>query len=171
MILNTDLFLNLPLKKSDKIIFSFYIILTLVTFLFLLSGQNDTVEKWVLCYGYFTHLLFYLFLYVSLRNLKTFLIWIGFSLFHLFLYFHFYQTGTTVASQFSMMPLRNTTILLVIFQLLRWTFLKIRKVNLVMPWRSGKDLFEERVPEVLDFLWLLIYMVAFFVLNILPFFR
>ena len=170
-ILNTNLFINLPLNKSDKIIFSIYIVLTAITFSFLLSNKNDTVEKWVLCYGYLTHLLFYLFLYVSLRNLKTFLIWIGISLFHLFLYFHFYRTSAPVASKFSLMPLRNTTILLVIFQLLRWTFLKIKKVNLVMPSRSGKDLFEERVPGFLDFLWLLFYMTVFFVLNLLPFLK
>lgn len=63
--------------------------------------------------------------------------------------------------------LRNTIILLLLFQILRIISLKIQKQELVAPTRgSATDLFDERKITFTDFFLFTIYFVATIILNV-----
>jgi len=111
----------------------------------------------------------YFFLYTSLRNFKSFLIWFGFGIIHLILFLIFkgdskLQMKRGNASN----ELINSIPLLLLFQLMRYISLKIQHREFVMPSKGGgTDLFENKNPSPTDYLILIIYMGSFTGLNIL----
>jgi hypothetical protein len=108
----------------------------------------------------------YFFLYVSLRNVKAFGIWTGFGILHLLIYKEFiHEPGFMLAKGSALRPLQNTLLLLLLFQVLRWTFLKLTKTELVAPAKGRTDLFEERQWSVLDFVWFLVYFLSVLALD------
>ncbi|HEX8019022.1 hypothetical protein [Mucilaginibacter sp.] len=100
----------------------------------------------------------YLLNYVSLRNLKTFLIWCGFGAVHICLFFLF-KNNTVYNGARGL--LLNTTILLLLYQGLRIASRKIQKQELGMPTNDYKDLFDNRNITFLDFIFFVIYWGSF----------
>ena len=148
------------LNTFDKWTLGLYTLLTLgLSFYFVNELNVDTKASAIFMYGLGTHLILYMFCYKSLRNLTVFAIWILFGLLHLLAYS---KLKDDIALQMfkghSTTPLRNTIPLLIFYQVLRLVSLKTRGQELVVPNRiSRTDMFDERQPTWVDFVYLIIF--------------
>ncbi len=81
--------------------------------------ENETKRDIIFGYGLMTQLFLYGFCFKSLRNMTVFLIWSAVGLFHLYLYIILKDDETLQMFRgHSSTPLRNTIVLLFIFQVL-----------------------------------------------------
>lgn len=113
-------------------------------------------------------------LYISIRNFKAYLIWLGFGLFHLLISIYSILSGQTLNYNGHMGIGINTILLLLLFQGLRYFSLKFQRREFVNPAKSysytkpyTKDIFENKKVLPIDWIALLVYMVAFLSLTIL----
>jgi hypothetical protein len=115
-----------------------------------------------------THLFIYIFEYKSLRNMNVYLVWIFFSLIHLYIYWNvkddvLLNYGNNHLSG----AFRNTIFLLLFFQLLRYLSLKLQRKELVCPSRySSYDAEDNRRVTFLDHIFLFIYIAFWLFINI-----
>jgi hypothetical protein len=119
----------------------------------------------LLFYTIATHLFIYVFNYKSLRNLLVYVVWFLFGSDHFVAYVILEQGYSLETEQAgdALLNLRNTIILLVVFQVLRIISLKIQHQELVAPDRGGRiDIFEERSVNWLDYILFVIYIVCVF---------
>jgi hypothetical protein len=136
---------------------------------YLLTELNvDKKADVIFIYGLGTHLILYTFLYKSLRNLTVFFIWLLFGLLHLLAYFELKDnTALQMFNGHSTTPLRNTIPLLVLYQMLRLVSLKIRGQELVVPNKiSRTDMFDERQPTWVDFVYLIIFWTVSILISL-----
>lgn len=131
--------------------------------------QNITVNmrRWIFAYGIVTHLFIYFFNYRSLRNFNVFIVWCFFAALHFYIFLHFQDFMIfKMRNGNALTPLRNTIILLCVFQLLRFISIKISNQELVSPARGGKtDIWNERKPNGIDFISLIVYFIITIGLN------
>jgi hypothetical protein len=121
-------------------------------------GTTETKEKAAIFYGSGTQLLVYMFLYKSIRNLNCYLMWCFFGIIHLVLY-AIISVGTAGV-------LKNTIVLMVFIQMLRYLSLKWQYREFIMPERNlGSS--RKRKDSEIDFLLFVLYMVSFYGLNFL----
>jgi hypothetical protein len=152
------------LKLSDKIAIGIYLVLTLV----LLYSYNflspQTTQFILIMYIVVPQLSIYIFLYVSLRNFKVYLIWMFFSFVNILMYFIFRKNPDLVMYRGNPSSgLINTIVLLLLFQLLRYFSLQIQHREFVAPAKGGgKDLIENRELTLADYSILIIYMGSWF---------
>lgn len=156
------------LKTWDKLTIVIYIILTFVIYYYYLNSIEDKT-KHDLVFGYTigTHFFIYSFNYKSLRNLTVYFFWLIVGIIHLYLYF---QLNNNIALYYlnsnSATGLRNTIILLFIFQILRLVSFVSQDQELVCPSKGNnrKDFFDERRITDIDFLLFLAYFGFVFLL-------
>lgn len=152
-----------PLDRWDKSTIAVYTVLTICVCYLLYIHPPYDIKTLISFYGFATPLFLYLFNYRSLRNLYVFMFWCGVCILHLYLYFQFkdddlFNYGRSTA----LLPLRNTLILLVLFQLLRWLSRTITGLELVGLSKSRTDVWNERKPNTIDVLC----FIAFFAVTL-----
>ncbi|MES2276413.1 MAG: hypothetical protein V4592_10345 [Bacteroidota bacterium] len=146
------------LKEWEIIVPLLYGILT-----FLIFNNVEEAGSFISMYVILSQLFLYLFLYVSLRNFTTYLIWCAFALIHAVLYFKLKDNPALQMYRGNEASgLINTIILLVLFQLLRFFSFKIQGREFVAPSKNGIDLFENKSVTYADYTICLIYMIVGF---------
>lgn len=155
------------LTRWDKITIAIYSLLTAGLWYYFVNTPEYSHKRVVLyVYAFWTHLMLYGFNYKSLRNLAVYLIWFAFAFLHLFVYFQL--RGNPMLQSFdsdAATGLRNTIVLLLLFQVLRYVSIRIQGQELVCPSRSGTDLFDGRKFTFTDFILFAVYIGSVFALH------
>jgi hypothetical protein len=122
----------------------------------------DTAHIMILIYVGILQMFAYFFLSRSLRNLRSYLVWFGFSMIHLAMYFVMRtDPKLQMAKGNPAVLLRNTFILLLFFQLLRYISLKTQHMELVMVSKtSDTDDLDHRKITIIDKVLFLAYFAA-----------
>ena len=165
---HTLFFFN-KLNTWDKVTILFYIILSFgLWYYFDNTTLSENKRNILFFYSLGTQLFLIFFNYKSLRNLTVYFFWIAVGFIHLYIYFQQkYDPNLNFARGHSTTGLKNTIILLFLFQVLRILSIKVQKKELVNPARSNpKDLFGERSVTFIDFILFAIYYgLTIFLLN------
>ena len=151
------------LKNVDKVTLGIYIICTLALAIIYGLADVETIEKAIFTYIFGPQIYFIFFLYVSLRNLKSYLIWSCFGLLHLLLFVIFRYNSPLSGINGNPACLGvNTIILLLLFQCFRFVSIKFQRREFVNPAKSmnGKDLIEGTKVSALDYLISIVYFFA-----------
>lgn len=153
------------LTAWDKVTIVLYLLVSLgVLFYFDSSPSVGARHKVLFFYAFGTQIFLYVLNYKSLRNLTVYLFWMGIGMIHLFVYFllnydhpyHSFKGDPTIS-------LRNTYILLLLFQVLRFISAKTQGLELVCPTKASRtDFFDERKVTFIDYLLSLLYFCAMF---------
>ena len=147
----------------DKISILIYLIFTFIFYYYFRNSNLTSKKEIIFNYMFFSHFYIYVFNYKSLRNLSVYFVWILFSLFHLYIYFQIKNEilllNNNIKSTYSIYTLRNTLILLGLFQVLRFISAKIQYQELVCPGRgiNATDLFDNRKPTIIDWICVIIF--------------
>lgn len=149
------------LKTWDKVTMGLYVLISIILWYYFENGTSNKMKCDVLfCYSFGTQFFLYGLNYKSLRNLLVYIFWIVIGLIHLFFYFQlkdvamFQRPGGHIAT-----GLRNTIILLLFFQVLRFISLKIQGQELVCPSKYSKtDTFDDREVTIIDFILFFVYV-------------
>ena len=156
------------LSTWDKVIIGLYLIISI--WLYFLYANLESVEKKkdiLFWYPYGTQLFLYFVNYRSLRNSSVYAIWFIISLIHYYFYLNLNSDPLLEGVKaHAATGLRNTVILLSLFQVLRIISLKIQGVELVCPSKSRTDLFEERDVTIIDFILFVIYIFFLVMLGL-----
>ncbi len=153
----------------DQLSIAFYVVVTAICGYFLLySNSANTNRTMLLFYTLGTQLLLYLLNYKSLRNLTVYLIWIVIALAHLFFYFQLNDSPELQNVRgHAATGLRNTIIVLLLYQVLRIVSVNTQKQELVAPTRGGTtDIFEGRKLTLIDYLLFVVYFATTIILNV-----
>jgi len=158
----------LKIEKMDRWDY-FTILLYLLLTAFIYFDPNRFITKEIiLAYSYITPAFLYLYNYKSLRNIYVWLIWVVISIIHIWLYIELselekfqYQIGSAAAF------LKYTWIFILLYQLLRISFLKFKKIELVAPNVGSNDIWDRRKLTRLDTLFFFIYFGLYILLGIL----
>lgn len=121
---------------------------------------------WIFWYTIGTHLFLYFFNYKSLRKLNVWMVWIGFSLFHL--YFYEVWSGREdlmMARGHSANGLQYTWFLLILFQGLQYISIAIQGKPLVGPSQGKLDIWNEREVTAADYGLFVVYVAITMLLN------
>ena len=148
------------LKTWDKVTLALYLLLSIGLWYYFHSATNHKTQREIL-FGYAlgTHFYIYIFNYRSLRNLTVYILWTLLGISHLYIYFLLKENPLLQnAHGHSATGLRNTIILLLLFQILRFVSIRTQGLELVCPSNSGTDLFEERRVTFIDFILFVIYI-------------
>ena len=156
------------MTKWDKVTIILYIAISFILFWYYNLNTTELVLKRDILLSYIigTHLFLYFFNYKSLRNFKVFLIWFGFGIIHLIIFFKLKEANSLQnLSEYATSGFGNTIPLLILFQILRIVNLKIQGQELVATnTMMATDLFDNRMPNALDFFSLIIYLLAMYYL-------
>jgi bacteriorhodopsin len=158
----TPLFYSKSLGSWDKITIATYIILTIIVAYYYIE-DHDSVDAGIMIFGYAvgTHLFLYSFNYISLRNFKVYLIWLFISIFHFVAYLHLRSDITLQnVNGHGATGLRNTIILLILIQMMRYISIVTQGQEFVAPSRGIKDSFNERVVSPVDVLLCVAYLIV-----------
>ena len=157
------------LKQIDKILIGLYSIFSFLVLVICSFAQLELKKNLLIIYIALSQLGLYFFLYVSLRNFKSYLIWLAFGIAHLLLFFILRKNAQfEMPSGNAASGLGNTTILLLLFQLFRYFSLQTQKREFVAPVKGGgKDLIENVKISSIDFVICLLYMLSWAGLNFL----
>lgn len=152
-----------PLKTWDKVSIASFILLSLVIWYFFpqlsIARQRDTIYFYALG----TQLFLYLFNYISLRNFRVYLFWFFVGVVHFATFLNLKNDyALSYLPMHSANGLRNTLILLILFQGLRFWSLEKQGMELVCPSRHGTDIFDTRKIKPLDMLLFFLYLFATF---------
>lgn len=149
------------LKPWDKITIALYIFLTAALwYYFNITSSHQTQRDILLGYTLGTQLFLYFFNYKSLRNLTVYSFWIAVGFLHLFFYFQLREnTMLQNVRGHSATGLRNTIILLLLFQVLRFISARTQGQELVCPSKGSRtDLFDDRKITFIDFILFVVYI-------------
>ena len=153
----------------DIISISTYLILTaFITYKGFLDSRSKSTRIWLMMYSFGTPLFIYLANYISLRNIRVYLIWIAISLYHMLLYAKLIDTESlNLERGHAAGGLRFTIIYLLLWQVLRLVYYRITKMELVAPAKGSQyDFFDDRRINILDYIAFAIYMGVFILLSI-----
>lgn len=157
------------LKRSDKTIIIIYILFTVGVFITCSLGSDISSQIALIAYVVLTQLSIYFFFYGLLRNFRLYLIWCGFGILHVIMYFTF--KGNHKLDMINGNPsygLLNTIILLLLFQVLRFLSIKLQKREFVAPSRGGNyDIVYNIKVSIIDKILFIIYMGSWFGLSYL----
>ncbi len=150
----------------DKVTMALYLLLSIgLWYYYDKTVSNKMQRDIVFNYAFGTQLFLYFFNYQSLRNLTVYAFWLAIGILHLYLYFQL--KDNLVLQNFgghSSTGLRNTLILLILFQILRIISAKTQGQELVCPGKSRTDLFDDRQITFIDIILFFIYFGAVIVL-------
>ena len=157
------------LKPWESVCMLLYAIVTVGVTLTLVFAKPEAKQVTIIMYIVLSQLGMYFGLYTSLRNFTAYIFWFGFGLVHLILFLCF--RGNPAIEMYRGNPtvgLLNTTVLLLLFQVLRYLSLKIQHREFVAPAKGGgPDLFENKKVTFADFVIFVIYMGSWFGLTVL----
>ena len=153
-------------KAWEIIILIFYVLLSVEAYFFLRLANNETQNHCLYFYAFFTQLFLYGGFYKAMRNLKVYILFLIIGILHLFLYYLLKENAALIGlDNTKVIPLRNTVILLFLFQFLRYISLRTQKQELVSIRRYGKrDIFNERETTRIDSILYIIYITSTFLL-------
>lgn len=139
-----------------------YFILTIGVILVCMFCDNGFKQTTLFFYWGLTDLSLYFFLYRSLRNFKSYMIWVGFGIAHLILFIIFKDDQELkMFHGNASWGLINTIPLLLLYQLLRYFSFAIQHREFVAPSKGGTtDLFENVTVSIADKTIFIIYMTA-----------
>jgi len=139
-----------------------YLIYTLGLIVIWAFGDIETKINALFIYLFAPQISFVFFLYVSLRNLKTYIIWFCVGLIHLTLFFLLKDNAAFGTKGNPAVIGINTIIVLVLFQGLRFISIKAQRREFVNPAKAmnGKDLIENRKVSALDYVISIVYFLA-----------
>ncbi|QTE38038.1 hypothetical protein J3L18_02905 [Mucilaginibacter gossypii] len=163
-VLKKPLFYFEPLTPWDSIAVWIYGIATIVFAVYNYYGTSSNRVAFLIFYTLTPQVFNYLLNYKSLRNLKSFLIWCGFALVHIILFFFLKNDPVYYRAR---NPLLNSILLLFLYQLLRIASRKIQSKELAMPSKDFKDLFDNGDVVFWDFIFFLIYWGSLVSLTLL----
>lgn len=139
----------------------FYVLLSIEFCLFLTHAKSETQNHSLYFYAFFTQLFLYGFFYKAMRNLKIYIFCLAIGMLHFCLYYLLKENASLISfHNNTIITLRNTVILLIIFQLLRFISLQTQKQELACPSSKNKTVFHERYNTRIDTILLLIYLAA-----------
>jgi hypothetical protein len=146
------------LNTWDIATMSIYTLLSVALWYVFDSNQG----KLLFLYTITTHLFLYYFNYKSLRNLTVYLFWFAFGMIHLYTYFQLKDVEALEGvNAHSATGLRNTVVLLILFQILRMISAYVQGQELVpVSAYGGIDFSDFRRPTIIDFMLFNIYMIA-----------
>ncbi len=98
-------------------------------------------RKPIVFYSFGLYFFTLFFNYGALRNLNLWLIWMGFSIIQIGIY---YKHGLNNTDWPAINGLRNFWIFLIIFQVLRWLSIKLQNKDFVTIGRTQTDFFDDR---------------------------
>lgn len=147
------------LNTWDKVTITLYSIISLFIWRYFNDLEIESQKSYLSFYTFFTQFFLYLFNYKSLRNLSVYFIWIGFSLIHLYAYYYLKDIESLhYVRGHAANGLKNTIVLLLVFQVFRFLSAKIQYQELICPGKGNStDLFNERKPTIIDWVSLIIY--------------
>ncbi|RFZ95117.1 hypothetical protein D0C36_06205 [Mucilaginibacter conchicola] len=136
------------LTAWDKISLGIYPIISALIFLIVFDDlSSKSSENLVVNYTLVTQVFLVLGNYRSLRNFLVYLIWVLYALGHLFFYL-----SINISHHSNLYILRNTVFVLIAYQVIRVINLNIQHQEYIIPNRYGRDRYDNRPPNVLDFL-------------------
>ncbi|MCR9016839.1 hypothetical protein [Aquiflexum gelatinilyticum] len=155
------------ISSWDKVTIGLYIILSIFLWHYFGNAANNKIQRDIL-FGYSigTQFFLYFFNYKSLRNLSVYFFWVGIGILHLFIYLELKDVEMLQNVRgHSATGLRNTIILLFLFQVLRFVSAKTQGQELVCPSKGSRtDFFDERRVTILDFILFVVYIATTFLL-------
>ncbi|MBS1531495.1 MAG: hypothetical protein JSU01_14400 [Bacteroidetes bacterium] len=158
------------LSSFDKWSIGIYLVITIVVAYFYYHNDAGYAQFMIFIYAFILQLCLYLFMYGHLRNFRCYLIWFGFSIIHLAMYFVMKgDERLQMARGNPAVLLRNTFVLLLVFQLLRFISLKTQRMELVAPNKSSEDDFDHRKITIIDKALFLAYMAVWGTLTYFSF--
>jgi hypothetical protein len=157
------------LKRGDIITIVIYVLFTLGVFITYSLGSADTAKATLLAYIVTTQLGIYVFLYRALRNFKLYLIWCGFGILHIVMYFLFKgDHKLDMANGNPSSGLLNTIILLLLFQVLRFLSIRMQQREPVVSSGGDSDDNVDKVkPSVTDKILFFVYVGSWIGLSYL----
>jgi hypothetical protein len=119
-------------------------------------------DRILFLYTSFTHLFLYFFNYKSLRNLTVYLCWFAIGLIHLYAWLQIKDNEALErVNGHAATGLRNTVILLILFQILRMISAHVQGQELIPPPSyGGIDFSDFRRANMVDFILFTIYMTT-----------
>ncbi|MFB0499288.1 hypothetical protein [Mucilaginibacter sp. NFR10] len=148
-----------PLKPWEIVLIMIYAVITLCIALsrFILGTESRQVA--VIFYAMLTQLFLYIFLYVSLRNFRSYLIWLCFGAIHVILYLYFKgDYDLELPNGNASRLLLNTIPLLLLFQFLRFLSRKCQDRDFVAPAKGGVSDFIENTTT--DYVLFVLYIAS-----------
>lgn len=144
------------LEASDKWVMAIYLLISVIVW-YLYNNVINSRERGAIIffYGYGTQFFLYMLQYKAIRKPLVYIFWFMMGLAHLAAYLLLKQTDSFIPE---IILLRNTIILLVLIQLLRWISLRVQGMDLVGAQRGGRDIFNERRITPFDILLTFIYL-------------
>ena len=149
------------LKTWDKVTMGLYVLISFILWYYFDNVTSNKTRRDILFgYAFGTQFFFYSFNYKSLRNLLVYSFWIVIGLIHLFIYFQLKDVAMLQnVGGHAATGLRNTIILLLFFQVLRFISIKTQENELVCPSKySRTDIFDDREVTVIDFILFFVYV-------------
>ncbi len=149
------------LKTWDKVTIVLYVLLSAGLWSYFNSTTNTKTQQDILFgYAFGTQFFFYSFNYKSLRNLTVYTFWVTIGIIHLYFYYQLKDNQALLnARGHSATGLRNTLVLLLLFQVLRFISARTQGQELVCPTKgSWTDLFDDRRITLIDFILFVIYI-------------
>jgi len=169
--MNKKLFINNKLSNYDIISALVYTIITFfVSYGELIFKDYEIYKNIVLGYSFLTPLIIYSLQYKSLRNIRNFVIWIAFGLYHLFLYNKLIEINNLqFARGHAAHGLQFTIFFILLFQVLRFFQLKITGKELVSLGGYGAttDIYDNRKIGISDTICFFIYYPAWILVTML----
>jgi hypothetical protein len=167
--MNTRLFVNKKLSNYDIISAIIYTTITgIISYGGLLFNDYELYKKVVLAYSFGTPLLLYGLQYKSLRNIRNFIIWIAFGLYHIFLYNKLIEVNyLQYVRGHAAHGLQYTIYFVFLFQVLRFFHLKITGKELVSLGGYGAttDIYDDTKIGVSDIICFFIYFPAWILVT------
>ncbi|HRG88581.1 MAG TPA: hypothetical protein PLW44_06135 [Chitinophagales bacterium] len=144
------------LESSDIWVMVIYLLISAILFLLYNNLTSlSSKSKVVFFYGYGTQFFLYMFQYKAMRKPVVYALWCIVGLGHLGIYLWVKQTAYFI---WEMTVFRNTIILLLLFQLLRWVSLRVQGMDLAAGKIGKTDSFDGRRINLFDLLLTFIYL-------------
>jgi len=149
---NKPFFHSEELTLFDKWSIGIYLLMTIFVAVTYNRIDVDTAPIMIIIYVGILQLCAYFLLCGYLRNFRCYLVWFGFSMIHLVMYFVIKDDSRLqMAKANPAALLRNTFILLLFFQLLRYASFKMQHQELVVVSKTSKiDDFDHRKITIID---------------------
>lgn len=148
------------LNKWDYTTILIYFLISIFV-IFTAFYEYDNWKMIINIYSFSTPLFLYLLNYKSLRKIYVYIIWLFFSLLHLWIYFELKEKyNSNIEIEYYLKRLRYTSLFLVYFQIVRVIHIKIKNIELVAPsWGGSYDIYDMRKIKFLDYLFFVIFIL------------
>ena len=142
-----------------------YVLLSVEFCYFLRFAKSETQNQSLYFYAVFTQLFLYHMFYKPMRNMNVYIYCIFIGILHLCLYQLLKENASIINFHNNkIISLRNTIILILIFQFLRFISLRTQKQELVSISKNKRDLFDGRESTRIDFILYATYIASTFIL-------